>query len=162
MTMPRELRIHDGHLYQTPVTGFETLRETEFDPKGALPAAGELEVQFDGGEADLNLFVKENGEGGFRIHYDSDAKKCTIDRTGMNKRFNQNVFEVLDMPLENGLKSLRIFIDRSSIELFANDGEAVFSSHVYPESDERFLSASDNVKIHGWSYRPSVTDDFVM
>ncbi|MBO7702878.1 MAG: GH32 C-terminal domain-containing protein [Solobacterium sp.] len=96
------------------------------------------------------------------MHFSAETKTITVDRTGMNKRFNTNVFEVLDMPLEKELRSMRIFIDRSSIEIFVNDGEAVFSSHVYPEDNEHFYTKTDNAALAIWSLTPSVTDDFVM
>ena len=64
------------------------------------------------------------------------ARRCTVDRTGMDKRFNAQVGEVLDMPLDAPLTKLRVFIDRSSAELFFNDGEATFTTHVYPTGRE--------------------------
>ncbi|MFP1454180.1 GH32 C-terminal domain-containing protein [Escherichia coli] len=37
--------------------------------------------------------------------------------------------------------ALRIFIDTSSVEVFINDREAVMSSRIYPQPEERELSA---------------------
>ena len=128
----------------------------------SLPEACEMLVSNNGGDLDLNLFTREDGNGGFRIHYSNETKTCTVDRTGMNKRFNQNVFEVLDMPLEKELKDLRIFIDRSSIEIFANNGEALFTSHVYPEADEHGYTLNGSASITTYKLKPSVADDFVM
>ena len=162
MTLPRELRIRDGALVQSPVEGIEALRDQDFSDEAVLPSACEILVDCNGKDLDLNLFTKENGDGGFRMHFNAETKTITVDRTGMNKRFNTNVFEVLDMPLEKELRSMRIFIDRSSIEIFVNDGEAVFSSHVYPEDNEHFYTKTDNAALAIWSLTPSVTDDFVM
>ncbi len=161
MTLARELRIRDGALIQTPITGIESLREAELTGT-VLPAAGEVELTFGKGDADVTLFAKEDGTGGFKIHYNAETKTCTVDRTGMNKRFNTNVFEVLDMPLSHDLRTMRIFIDHSSVELYVNDGEEVFTSHLYPEEPEQFLLCSDSVSVRMWSYRASVTDNFVM
>ncbi|MBB8238402.1 GH32 C-terminal domain-containing protein, partial [Escherichia coli] len=36
--------------------------------------------------------------------------------------------------------TLRIFLDRSSVEVFVNDGEATLSSRIYPQADSRQLS----------------------
>ena len=162
MTLPRELRIKNGALVQTPIFGIEALRTEAVSQPGVLPEACEMLVSNNGGDLDLNLFTRADGSGGFRIHYSNETKTCTIDRTGMNKRFNQNVFEVLDMPLEKELKDLRIFIDRSSIEIFANNGEALFTSHVYPEADEHSYTLNGNASITTYKLKPSVTDDFVM
>ena len=44
MSLPRELRIRDGKLYQTPVAEIDSLRAEELPADGNLPAAGEIEV----------------------------------------------------------------------------------------------------------------------
>ncbi|MBE6123113.1 MAG: sucrose-6-phosphate hydrolase [Erysipelotrichaceae bacterium] len=162
MILPRELRLRDGKLIQTPISGIETLREAEISPEGTLPDACEVQAVCPGGDFDLNLFTKEDGTGGFTIHYNEAEKKMTVNRKGMNKRFNTNVFEELDVPLENGLKSLRIFIDRSSVELFINDGEETFTSHIYPEENEHHYTVSTGTEMHIWPLKASVKDDFVI
>ena len=114
------------------------------------------------GDFDLNLFTKADGAGGLRLHYDSAKQVCTLDRTGMDKRFNEQVFEVLDMPLETPLKTLRIFIDRGSTEFFVNDGEATFTTRSYPTEREFHYTVSDGAKLRIWTLHPSVKDDFVV
>lgn len=162
MTLPRELRIKDGKLYQAPISGIEALRERELIPDGTLPAAGELEVTVGQGDFDLNLFTKEDGTGGMRLHYCAADRVCTIDRTGLDKRFNEQIGEILNVSLENRLEHLRIFIDRSSIEFFINNGEAVFTSHAYPTESEFHFSTSGNGSVKLWKLNSSVTDDFVI
>ena len=162
MTLPRELRITDGKLIQTPVPAVRDLRGEKLPDAGKLVASCELIANFSGGDADLDLFTKEDGTGGLTIHYDDGTHTCTIDRTGMDKRFNENVFERLDMPLEKPLKKLDVFIDRSSVEIFANDGEAVFSTHLYPTEREFGFKCTENVATEGWTLERSVTDDFVV
>ena len=161
MTLPRELRIRDGRLLQTPITGVEALREELLPDDGRLPEACELELEIPEGDFDLALFTRPDGSGGLRLHYDGAARVCTVDRRGMAKRFNPQVFERLDMPLEQPLRKLRIFIDRSSTEFFVNDGEATFTTHSYPEKDEHFMTHSE-AAVRLWSLRASVTDEFVV
>ena len=121
-----------------------------------------MEAAVKGGDADLNLFTKADGSGGLTIHYDDARKTAVIDRTGMNKRFNENVGEVLEMPLDRPLEKLRIFADKCSVEIFANDGESTFTTHLYPEADEFNYTATDNVEVKIWTLAPSVKDDFVI
>ena len=110
---------------------------------------------------DLALFARADGTGGLTLHYDAASRVCTVDRRAMAKRFNQAVFEVLDVPLETPLRKLRVFIDRSSTEFFFNDGEAAFTTHSYPEADEhRFNHSPAEVKL--WTLETSVRDDFVV
>ena len=162
MTLPRELRVSGSKLIQTPVAGITDLREEEIPAEGKLPEYGEVEATFTGEDTDFNLYTKADGSGGFRIHYDAAKKVATIDRTGMDKRFNENVGEILDMPLPNGLQKLQIFIDRCSVEIFANDGEATFTSHIYPTADEHNYTASHYNSLKIWKYKASVKDDFVV
>ncbi|MBQ6207510.1 MAG: GH32 C-terminal domain-containing protein, partial [Oscillospiraceae bacterium] len=70
--------------------------------------------------------------------------------------------EVLDMPLDNPLKTLRIFIDRSSTEIFANDGEATFTTRSYPTAEEFHYTVTDGASVKIWTMTPSVVDDFVI
>ena len=162
MTLPRELRVRDGRLVQTPITGVESLRGEELAPDGTLPAACELSVEVPQGDFDLNLFTKVDGTGGLRLHYDAARRTCTVDRTGMDKRFNQQVFEVLDMPLDTPLRTIRVFIDRCSAELFVNDGEATFTTRAYPTEREFHYTVTGGAGLRLWTIRPSVTDDFVV
>ncbi len=162
MTLARELRIKDGRLLQTPVESISSIIGEEIPADGTLPAACAVEVNVSAGDADLNLFTRADGSGGMRLHYCDAEKTCTVDRSGMNKRFNEKVGEVLTMPLPDGLSSIRIFIDRSSVEYFFNDGEATFTSHCYPTEEEFNYTASDNVSLKIRSIRPSVRDDFAV
>ena len=162
MTLPRELRIRDGRLLQTPVSGIETLRERELAASEPLPAACELEITVPEGDFDLNLFTRPGGSGGLRLHYDAETMRCTVDRTGLDRRFNQKVGEVLDIPMEAPLRELRVFIDSCSAELFLNGGEATFTTHVYPTEAEHGYTLSEGAKLRGWELAKTVTDEFVI
>ena len=162
MTLPRELRIRDGRLIQTPIAGIEALREAELAPEGRLLPACELEVEVPEGDFDLNLFTRADGSGGVTMHYDADRRVCTFDRRGMEKRFNEAVGEVLELPLDETLRTMRIFIDRSSCEYFVNGGEATFTTHCYPTEAEFGYTVSDGAKMRIWRLGRSVGDEFVI
>ena len=153
--------IQDGRLIQTPLSAVESLRRETIDPAAALPQSCELEITAPEGDFELALFCRRDGTGGLRLKYDSAAKRCTVDKRGMDRRFNQKVGEVLDMPLETPLRVLRVFIDSSSTEIFANDGEATFTAHTYPTEAERYCAAG-GARVHGWAMAASVTDEFVV
>lgn len=161
MSLPRELRIKDGRLLQTPIAALEGLREAEIAPDGTLPTACELDIEVPAGDFDLNLFTKADGSGGLKLHYDAARRVCTVDRTGMDRRFNQQVGEVLDMPLEAPLSRLRVFIDSNSCEMFANGGSATFTTHAYPTAGEHRFTVSDGAKVRLWPLSTAVTDAFV-
>ncbi len=139
LTLPRELRIRDRRLIQVPLPGLEALRGDEVDPAdGILPEACEMIVKSDGGNMTLSLFTKADGTGGIMIYYDAAWKMVTVDRSGLTKRFNIDQGEMREHPTEFPLSTMRIFIDRSSVEIFVNEGDAVFSSRVFPTEEEQF------------------------
>ena len=162
LSLPRELRVRGGKLVQTPLREVDGLRGDELPADGALPAACAMEIAAPEGDFDLNLFTKADGSGGLKLHYDSARRVCTVDRTGMDNRFNENVGEVLDMPVDTPLKSLKIYIDRCSTEIFANDGEATFTTRTYPTKGEFHWTASAGVGARLWPMNASVTDEFVI
>ncbi len=75
-------------------------------------------------------------------------------------RFGTEQGEQRTRPLPKGLSHLRMFIDRSSIEIFVNDGDAVFSSRIFPTAGEKRLIAQGDASIHLWELERAVVDDF--
>ena len=167
MSLPREIRLKDGKLIQSPVKGIENLRDKEISLGNRLPSACEIliDLDFDKKEQEgfsLKLFTRENGEGGFSFIYDPADQVCKVDKTGMELRFNQNVGEYLEFPLDCPLSNLRIFIDKSSLEIFINDGETVFSAHVYPTDEEHFYRVSGESSMKIWTLKAAVKDNFII
>ena len=163
LTLPRELRIRDRRLIQQPIAELAELRDQEIDiSDGKMPRVCELEINIRPGDASFRLFTKSDGSGGISIDYDDTEKKITVDRSGLDKRFNVEQGESRTRPLENGLSQLRIFIDKSSMEIFVNNGDAVFTSRVFPNpwENEFRIKADCDMKI--WSLKPAVMDDFVI
>ena len=63
-----------------------------------------------------------------------------MDRTQSgNVTFHQKFSGVYDAPLavHDGRVKLHLFVDASSVEVFVNDGERVFTSLVYPSAASR-------------------------
>ena len=86
----------------------------------------------------------------------------TVSRTGMEKRFNENVFETISFSPETDLKKISAFIDSCSVELFINDGEKTFTSHIYPTTEEHHFAVSENAAVKVWGLKTTVTDKFVV
>ena len=183
MTLPRILSVRDGRLIQRAVPGIEALRErlimqyhyNEDEPeksgggmpgvdilRGRIPASSEILIAPAKGNYDMQLFARADGKGGLKFSYDEASQTITVDKTALDKRFNEAVGEVLTMPLENPLKEMRIFVDHCSVEIFVNDGEATFTTHVYPTEKERYINAIQPEHMVLYSLRASVNDDFVI
>lgn len=58
---------------------------------------------------------------------------CDRTRSGLTD-FSQHFNDIATAPVHRKITSLRIFIDASSIEVFANDGEVCMTSLVFPSS----------------------------
>ena len=141
MTVPRELHIRDGKLIVEPVKELETLRKSSvIHTNLKLMVSNKLYgVRGDTGELLAEVDVAKSGNFAIELRagetektvleYDKETSIFSIDRenSGVGPKDKR---EVNLTPAEK-LK-LRIYLDRSSIEVFINDGEAVMSARIYP------------------------------
>ncbi len=164
LTLPRELRVRDRRLIQQPLDALRSLRGKKLDLESTdiLPRVCEMELISRGGDLTLCLFAEADGSGGLVIAYDDGAKSITVDRSGLKRRFNIAEGEQRTRILPKGLFHLRIFIDRSSVEIFVNDGDAVFSSRIFPAKGEDRLRIEGDASVHLWELKRAVEDDFVV
>ena len=136
-SLPRELSLpRDGILRIKPLRELATLR---YDPKTEKEITVksdsihklqdingdsiELEVVIPASKArefGINLLCDEKGGNGFPVAYGAGKKTLTVDY--VNPPFELREGEDL---------TLRIFIDKSMIEVFANDRQAVVAWHEY-------------------------------
>lgn len=143
LTLPRELSVQNGVLCQNPVrelaawwneeTAFEAgfCRQTE--------TCFELEL-FNGGEDVEAVFA-----GGLVCSYQKNDGLFTLRFTDpqLGGKRTLRAKEI------GRLSRIRIFIDVSSAEIFLNDGEAVFSTRLYPEADAYSIQARGR-RLHGF------------
>ena len=158
------VNLRDRRLIQQPIDELRALRGKKLDLESTdvLPRVCELELICRGGDMSLRLFADADGNGGIAVTYDDAAKEITVDRSGMKRRFNTELGEQRVRPLPKGLFHLRFFIDRSSVEIFVNDGDAVFSSRVFPTEGEDRLIINGDASVHLWELNRAVEDDFVV
>ncbi|MFC0186864.1 glycoside hydrolase family 32 protein [Fictibacillus aquaticus] len=140
LTLPRELKLVGNKVYQVPLEEMKMLRGD-----GVSYAGAEMvneEKQFDGVEGDVMELGLDDISGTFerleitlrgnaRFIYNKETKLATLERAS----FAHGQTESRHCYLEE-LNSLRIFVDKSSIEIFINEGEEVFSARqfAYPEN----------------------------
>ncbi len=152
LSLPRELSLGDDHrVRMKPADEVTALRGSYYptpacclrNQKVLITADAEaIEVQL---VWDLNASTAEQfgmtlGEG-LRIYVDNQAQRLIVER-----RYPVYSLEgTRSIPLPaGGVLSLRIFIDRSSVEVFVNDGDACLSSRIYPDPALRDLSLFAN------------------
>ena len=163
MTLPRTLRVRNRRLIQEPLQELTQLRIDEADPAmGFLPDACEMNVFNQEEDLDIALFTKKDHTGGIKIYFNSKSRILTVDRSGMDRLFNTDDGNIRTRKLENPLDHLRIYIDHSSVEIFVNNGDAVFTSRVFPHYTEHHFEINTKAEVHIWNLRPAVVDNFII
>ena len=114
------------------------------------------------GDVSLAFFTDSEGQGGISVSYDEKNRQITVDRSGLRIPFNADEGVSRARPLEAGLNHLRIFVDASSIEIFVNDGDAVFTSRAFPTEKEHWFRITGDVFPRLWTIRNAVRDSFLI
>ena len=147
LSLPREIRLGaDNRLRMTPAEEVATLRGSYYPllaqhlKNQSSPIVGdaeaiELDLVWDMNSATAESYGIALGEG-LRIYVDAQAQRLVLER-----RYSQLLLEgsrSVPLPAADRL-ALRIFIDRSSVEVFVNEGESCLSSRIYPQEAQRQL-----------------------
>lgn len=165
-TLPREIglfRAPDGGIYAscTPSPELDSLREqlVGYQKRAvigkrsrtyALPAAHdgicEITCDIDAWKAAAVDITLSNRQGDRVVmRYDPQARTLSFDRTRSGiVDFSENFPAVTVAPTyeESGKVSLRIFVDRSSIEVFSADGRFVMTNLVFPTAPYTTLTVT--------------------
>ena len=141
LTVPREIRLHNGRLYQYPVEELKVLRgrdfridETQKNIEVFRPF--ELEMKLDTRMCRISF--------GTDLILEADGPKVWLrlsKEAGAGRR-QRNAL----LPL-GSLKELRMLVDTTAVEIYLNHGEIVFSTRYYPEK------MSQTVKLEAEKFR---------
>lgn len=128
-TLPREIYVKDGKICQRPIR--------ELDYKETITKTAENKLQADSCKAyDLKIDKIQNNQfcialaeellleytdGRFRMRFTDNRKTCVS--AGRDCRYVET----------DEVTNIRVIADVSSVEVFVNDGEYVFSTRYYPE-----------------------------
>lgn len=138
MTLPRELKMVGGKVYQVPIEELKQLRSEEEEVVSYIVKLTKESKELDGihGKS-VELYIKDIDitEGWFeisisdggRIVYSVEEKVLTFER----KSYVNGMTEKRQCPLSE-LSNLHIYIDTSSVEIFINDGQETFTSRIFP------------------------------
>jgi len=154
-SIPRELKLKrsaDGiRLMQQPVAELRNLREQHtslerqsvvaanrlLKEKGVRGETLEIVAEIDpGGAAEVGLKVRKGPDEETVTGFDAKESKFFVDRTrsgnvGFDEKFPGRHAGPLRLAVGKSVK-LQIFVDRSSVEVFVNDGETVISDGIFP------------------------------
>ncbi|BCW71311.1 glycoside hydrolase family 32 protein [Arthrobacter sp. NicSoilB8] len=94
-----------------------------------------IDAEFEPGAAgEVGLLLRAGGAEQTVLAYDSATGVLSLDRTTCgNTDFHESFASVerVTVPLEDGRLRLRIFLDRCSVEVFAQDGAATITDQVF-------------------------------
>lgn len=109
--------------------------------RGISGRAMEIVAEFDVGTADkVGLKVRMGGGEETLIAYDVAAEEVFVDRSQSGAvAFHPDFAGRHDGPLpnRNGRVKLHIFVDWSSVEVFANDGYTVITDRIFPKPESQ-------------------------
>lgn len=155
LSLPRELSRDGERLRQRPARELLALRQASLTLQvGSVESASQrLEVQGDLLELELELDLTASNAERFGLalrcsddeqqrtllYFDAMARRLVLDR----QHAGAGVSGVRSVPVAAGQTriALRIFLDRSSIEVFVNDGDYSLTSRIYPGPASLAVSA---------------------
>ena len=159
MTVPRELHIQGGRLYQWPVRELEAFRRLAVSYKNivvtdwqSLPGVEgrvlDMQLRIRGTYSSFRIRVAE-GEGVYtELIILPEAGIMRMDR--LNSGFPHDIVHVREFPapIRNGEIDLRIIMDKYSLELFAGGGACAASMTLYtPLSAEGIRFSADGAAL---------------
>lgn len=179
MSLPRVLSLSsEGRLLMQPPEEIERLRYngkkltnltlpdgSELKPEGVEGNSLELNLEInprDARQCGVNVCCSPNGEEQTLIYYDATEKKLTVDTMKSSLSESPKTIEAGPFELKAGepLK-LRVFVDKSVVEVFANDRQAVMR-RVYPSRPDsvevRLFSKGGTAEVsvlEAWEMAPS-------
>ena len=155
MSLPRNLSVkkinNNWILMQKPVPAVNALRKQLITLSTEVVAANkllpvkstqfEMELSIEPASTSIcGIKLAKAGDDYFEIGYDAAKQLFYVDRskTG-NISFNENFKKLTrfekSIALKNKKLQLHIYFDNSIVEIFVNDGEAVFTAQIFPEEN---------------------------
>ena len=164
MTLPRELTLITGEngvkLIQQPVKEIENIKtnvtehgelliiEKEVTPGISIPSLCEIELEFELDKStSFDVKIHHSTYEETTISYDFEKELVMLDRTKSgDNHFSESFPTIQYAPLQTNQKrfELRIIIDSSSLEVFANKGEVAITSLIFPHEAAKKLSISSH------------------
>lgn len=132
LTLPREMVMREGTLRQQPIPELQALRSDEFQHKvhgggqWNLPSlSSEILIRFTEPSEDFCIVIRKT----VRIEFEHEHRRVTVWRTNWLTGEKENRSTVLcHIP-----SVMQIYVESSSIELFVNEGEDVFSLRYFTD-----------------------------
>lgn len=154
MTIPREIRVKDGVLIQSPVREIENYYKNTVEYKnisikeesnldGIYGRELDMTIEIiDGDYSEFEIKIAKNEEYETVINYNKKKNILAFDRS-----YSGNYGDILhkremNVKDQEGKVKLRLILDKYSAEIFVNDGEHVMTGTFYTPLDAKDISFS--------------------
>ena len=162
LSLVRELKIKNNKLLINPVENISDLRVEEIKFNNLIKNIEPLEIFVENIENSfkIKIYSKEKN-GGFIISFDKNKKEFKIDRSKLENEISKD-FGLERKISKLDLKSMRIFVDKSTIEIFINKGEYALTSKVFPKNKEKdlYIEGLDEKNTQIYKLKKSYLDNF--
>ncbi len=141
LSIPREVTIKDGRIYQKPLVEYQKLRSIEhLLVNGHNPISSktfELELK------NAQQFTLTIGNQNKQLKLYTQDDEIIFDRSQMQTAISSEYGAKRYIKVDEPIKDVQVIVDRSSIEIFINDGKYVMSSRYC-------IDSFDYVQINGF------------
>ena len=154
-SIPRDLGLfeYDGDIYCSvlPSPEMTAARKTK-KPGKAITEACELIVN---PKRDVTIITLSNDKGEEVVmKYEAKAKTFSMDRTNSGKMdFSTDFPAVTEAPTFGKISQLRIFIDKSSIEVFDAEGKMAMTNLVFPNKPYNKVTIQGKAKYYVYNLK---------
>ncbi|WP_210125291.1 sucrose-6-phosphate hydrolase [Staphylococcus sp. GDY8P85P] len=154
LTLPRELYLKNNHLYMRPVSELTMLRINDGthnslnlnQPRLLLNDKYHAEINLKGPNKNFNIEFKNANNQLISLTYDALSHKFSL------YRFDKGDYRY-SIIKDSDIINLQLYLDTSSVEIFINDGESVFTERYYSEEPPQvWVSSNDNILIESSIY----------
>lgn len=152
LSIVKELKLKNGHLYQTPVKEQAELRQEHTMIAGELTSQPttllaktnncyELILEFPAdSQGKLHLFADQSLNHSMVIDFDTKNGMIKVDRTNAGSPFAEEYGTTRSVSVEKDQPlTLQLLVDQSVCELFINGGQQVVTARVFPGEGEESL-----------------------
>ncbi|MBN6711168.1 glycoside hydrolase family 32 protein [Haemophilus haemoglobinophilus] len=148
LTLPRQLRVKNGKIYQRPLLNIEAQNKRSILLENSQIIDGldtaYLQISVENQPLSLQFFSNEQGQK-LSLRYQEgmlSLDRSQTEQTELMKQFG----DIRHCPVEK-LEKLEIFFDRSVMEIFINDGEKVMTSRFFIANRQNVLETSRKVEV---------------
>lgn len=162
LSLVREIYIKNDRLFTRPVSEIKILRDKEIDFSNIVYDIDPIEIEIKDIKKDFEIGIYSNKDkGGLKISYKDSY--FVIDRSNLSNIIAKDYG--LKRTISNiKLGKLSIYIDKSSIEIFINDGEYAQSLKIFPKDKESdlYFKNLEKDQVLLYKLKKSFEDNFII